>query len=101
MTVLRPSCSTRLWPAISWAGLPSSTVAGVASSITVAALDAAGNPVTGYLGTVHFASSDGQAMLPSDYTFVSGDNGVHTFNAALKSVGLQSLTATDTVSASI
>ena len=34
---------------------------------------------TNYTGTVHFTSTDSQAGLPGNYTFTSGDNGVHTF----------------------
>ena len=47
-----------------------------------APLDAYGHVVTGYTGTVHFTSSDGQAVLPGDYTFTAGDNGGHTFTTA-------------------
>jgi hypothetical protein len=46
-------------------------------------------------------SSDGQADLPGDYTFTSADAGQHTFSATLKTAGLQSITATDTVSSDI
>src|SRR5262249_6670465 len=44
-----------------------------------------------------------QAVLPADYTFVSADSGVHTFNQAvsLTTVGIQSLAATDTVNAAL
>jgi hypothetical protein len=83
------------------AGFPSPTQANVAGSFTVTARDAFGNTATGYLGTVHFTSSDSQAVLPADYTFVAADNGVHTFSAAFKSAATQSLTATDTVTMSI
>src|ERR671922_300253 len=53
------------------------------------------------MGTVHFTSSDGQAVLPADYGFVAADAGVHTFSATLKTAGSQSITATDTVTSSI
>ena len=83
-------------------GFPSPQTAGVAGSITVTAKDGSGNTVTGYLGTVHFTSSDLQAVLPSDYTFVASDNGTHTFaGVTLKTVGSRSVTATDTVTSSI
>src|SRR5207253_5602741 len=49
-----------------------------------------------YTGTVTFSSSDGQAILPTDYTFVSGDNGMHTFTPILLTAGTQSITAMDT-----
>src|SRR5205085_787642 len=46
---------------------PSASTAGSAISFTVTALDAFNNTATGYAGTVHFTSSDGQATLPADY----------------------------------
>jgi hypothetical protein len=76
---------------------PSSTTAGVSGSLTVTAYDAYGNIATGYTGTVHFTSSDLQAVLPPDYTFSASDNGVHTFSASLCTAGTQLLKATDTV----
>jgi hypothetical protein len=82
-------------------GFPGSTTAGVGGTVTVAAEDALGNVVKGYTGTVHFTSSDTQAGLPADYTFVSADNGVHSFSITLKTAGTQSLTATDKTSATI
>jgi hypothetical protein len=82
---------------------PSSSTAGAAFTITVTALDANNQVVTSYTGTVHFTSSDGQASLPSDYTFTSTDSGVHTFTngVTLKTAGSQSVTATDTATSSI
>ncbi len=77
-------------------GYPSPTTAGVAHSVTVTARDAYGNLATGYLGTVQVTSSDGAAVLPGDYAFVSGDGGVHQFSVTLKTAGSQSITATDT-----
>ena len=84
-------------------GNPGSITAGTPASVTVTALDAFGNTATGYTGTVHFTSTDGAAALPANYTFVSGDNGVHTFTngVTLKTVGSRTLTATDTVNGSI
>jgi hypothetical protein len=82
-------------------GFPSPTTAGTAGNFTVTAYDPFGNVATGYLGTVHFTSSDGQAVLPSDYTFKSGDQGQHNFSATLKTAGSQSITATDTVTKTI
>jgi hypothetical protein len=78
-------------------GFPLSTTAGVVQSPTLTAKDAYGNIATGYRGTVHFTSSDAQAVLPADYSFSSGDNGVHTFSVSLDTAGTQSLAATDTV----
>lgn len=82
-------------------GLPSSVVASAAPSITVTAKDAQGATVVTYGGTVHFTSSDATALLPSDYTFVSGDGGSHTFTITLWSSGVQTLTATDRSASSI
>ena len=67
----------------------------------VTALDGSNNTVTSYTGTVHLTSSDGQAVLPGNYTFVAGDSGVHFFSVTLKTAGSQSLTATDTATSSI
>src|SRR5258708_5675678 len=80
---------------------PANVSNGVAFSVTVTALDAYGNIATGYLGTIHFTSSDHNAILPSNYTFVAGDAGVHTFTVTFKNSGTQTLTATDTRTGSI
>src|SRR5205823_5334175 len=63
--------------------VPDASTSRAPFSITVAALDADGNPATGYTGTIHFRSSDGQASLPADYTFTAADTGVHTFLAGV------------------
>jgi hypothetical protein len=80
---------------------PAADTAGQAFSVTLTALDAFGNTATGYAGTVHFTSSDAQAVLPGDYTVSTGDAGVHTFSATMRTAGTQSLTATDTASSSV
>jgi hypothetical protein len=78
---------------------PASATAGGASQITVTALDANNNVVTGYAGTVHLTSTDA--------TFVNstGDStlthGVGAFSVGLKTAGEQTMTATDTVNESI
>jgi len=84
-------------------GLPSAQGVGVAGSLTVVVKDAYSNTVTGYTGTISFSSSDSLAVFPSPYAFVSGNNGVHTFTngVTLNTVGVQSITATDTVTASV
>ena len=80
-------------------GFPSPQAAGAAGSITVTAKNSNGATSTSYSGTVHFTTSSTLAGLPSDYTFVSSDNGVHTFSGVtLNSAGTRSITATDTVS---
>jgi probable HAF family extracellular repeat protein len=83
------------------AGFPALVTSGTAGSITVTVQDANGDVVPSYSGTVHFTSSDPAAELPADYTFTSGDAGVHTFSVKLMTAGSQSITVTDTVSSSI
>jgi len=82
-------------------GFPASQGAGAAGSVTVTAQNSVGTTITSYTGTAHFTSSDGAATLPSNYTFVAGDNGTHTFSngVTLRSMGLRSITATDTLTA--
>jgi hypothetical protein len=81
-------------------GFPAAT-AGVAHSITVAALDPFGNVATGYTGTVDLSSSDPIASLPADYAFTAADAGVHTFTATLKRAVTQFIQAVDTANSSI
>jgi hypothetical protein len=76
---------------------PSRVTSGAAFGVTLTAEDAFGNVATGYTGTVHFSSSDPQAVLPADYSFTAADRGVHTSSATLKTAGSQSITATDTL----
>ena len=77
-------------------GLSQTASAGVAQSVTVTLTDSFGNLATGYVGTIHFTSSDGQAVLPADYTFTTADLGKHTFQVTFKTAGAQSLVVTDT-----
>jgi hypothetical protein len=81
--------------------VPSTAVAGNAVAFTVTAFDANGNVATGYAGTVHLTSTDGQAVLPADYSFTATDNGTHTFTTTLKTAGGQTVTATDTQDSSV
>jgi hypothetical protein len=74
---------------------PTSATQGKSVTVTVAAVDAYGNVVTGYRGKVHFSSTDTKAGLPSDYTFGATDNGVHTFSVSLNTLGLETLLVTD------
>jgi streptogramin lyase/Ca2+-binding RTX toxin-like protein len=96
MTVLpAAAASLRLTPAAN------PVDAGVAFTLTVTALDPYGNIDPGYTGTVHFSSSDAQAMLLGDITFMAADHGVHVVSITLKTAGSQMLTALDTVNGSI
>src|SRR5206468_2072755 len=80
-------------------GFPAPTTAGLAGSFTVTAMNSVGTTATAYAGTVQFASSDAQAVLPSAYTFTAADGGVHTFSATLKTAGTKSIGASDTMAA--
>ena len=84
-------------------GFPNPTAAGSAGSVTVTAQDGFGNTVTGYTGTVKITSSDGQAVLPANHTFTGFNAGVFTFanGVTLKTLGSQSITATDTLHTTI
>src|SRR5262249_17032072 len=73
----------------------STTPVNIPASVVVSAVDRFGNVATGYVGTVHFASSDSQAVLPADYPFPAADAGSHTFTATLKTAGTQTLSVTD------
>ncbi len=82
-------------------GLPSSVNVGSAYTMVVTAYDAYGNVATNYTGTVKFTSSDKQAALPSNYSFVASNSGTHTFSVTFETVGTQSITATDSTTASL
>lgn len=82
-------------------GYPGPLTAGIEVPVSVIAKDAWGNTADGYSGTVEFSSSDGLAALPDSYTFTAGDHGMKSFNVKLRSSGVQTITATDTLSGSI
>ena len=82
-------------------GFPTSETAGTSGTVTVTAYDAYGNVATGYTGTVALTSSDQHAVLPSSYTFAASDDGKHVFSVTLETSGTQSITASDTTTASI
>jgi streptogramin lyase len=75
--------------ALAW-GMPPA-VAGVPAAVTVTANTSAGID-TGFLGAVHFGSSDPQATLPADYTFTAADAGSHTFTVIFQRSGRPTLT---------
>jgi hypothetical protein len=78
--------------------LPSPTVRFLPATAVVTALDASNRTATAYAGTVHFSSGDAAAQLPADTTLT---NGVGTVSVAFGTLGVQSLTATDTANTSI
>ena len=76
---------------------PATAASGTAFRFPVTAVDAAGNLISSYAGVVHFTSSDGQAVLPTDESMADG---TRTFTATMINLGPQNITATD-VSASL
>ena len=72
--------------------VPSNIAVGTPFTVKVEVLDAYGNTVKNYFGTVHFSNSAG---LPADYTFSRLDAGVHSFAVTLSTLGLQSISITD------
>jgi hypothetical protein len=77
---------------------PASATTGTAFGFNVSAMDASNTVVTTYSGTVHFTSSDSQAVLPPDSPLESG---MGHFSAIFKATGNQSISATDAVTATI
>jgi len=77
---------------------PTAETAGTPFSLTVTAQKSSGGTDTGYTGKIHFTSSDVQAVLPANFTFV---NGTSTFTVTLKTAGSQWITATDMATSAI
>ncbi len=61
-------------------------------NFTVTAVNSSNQPITGYNGTVHFTSSDGAAILPTN-TMLTGGTG--TFTATLVTPGSQTIKVAD------
>lgn len=78
-------------------GLNTEVKVGDKQSITVRAADGSGLTITNYTGTIQFTSSDANASLPNNYTFVTADQGEHTFDLGFSFVtpGAQTIRATD------
>ena len=87
--------------------LPDNVQAGVSTWVTVEALNANNQPVSGYTGTVSFTASAGTtATLPANYTFTTGhswwkDNGEHTFQVTFAGTGTEGFTVADTSNATL
>ena len=77
---------------------PGTATSGVSFSFTVTAEDKFNNTATGYAGTVVLSSSDNGTFVPPSGPLT---NGTGVFNGTLKTVGLQTITATDSVSSAI
>src|SRR5262249_60008693 len=74
--------------------IPVNATAGTPFNVTVVAVDAYNNPVTGYNGTIHFTSSDPQGVLPPDTPL---SNGSGSFTVTLKTEGNQNFVVQDTL----
>jgi len=87
-------------PTLQLSASTATPTAGQAFSMTVTAKNSDGTTATGYTGTVHFTSSDGSpgVVLPPDSTLANGQG---TFSTTLIKAGSQTITARDTVTASI
>jgi hypothetical protein len=79
---------------------PLAVKSGAPLPFTVAEKNQNGTVIANYRGTVHFASSDPNAILPDDYTFTAADAGQHQFAAVLFGVGPESITVTEVGSVS-
>jgi len=73
-------------------GIPPATLSGTPLTVTVTAVDNHGNLATDFTGTVHFASTDPKAALPTDYAFTASDQGSQTFAVVLTSAMTSTLT---------
>jgi hypothetical protein len=77
---------------------PSTADAGTAFDVTVTAVDAVGNRVGSYVGTIAFSSTDTHAAFsPPTYAFQVTDHGTRTFSggSTLYAAGNRTVTATD------
>jgi hypothetical protein len=75
---------------------PTVVPVGASNSYQVTLVNAAGNPVLGYRGTVQVAvQASGLRILPFTYTFTATDNGSHAFPVRFVSPGVQTLVVTD------
>jgi hypothetical protein len=77
--------------------LPNEVSVDQSVTITVTAIETNGSVSRNYLGTLKFQSSDGQAILPADYSFTTSDQGSHTFTLIFRTTGNQSLKVSDSL----
>lgn len=79
--------------------VPNNAMVGAPVTVALAGMDAFGNLVTSYNGTIHFTSSDAAAVLPPDTPLV---NGRGTFPVTFNTPALQqTLTVSDVANPSI
>jgi len=78
-------------------GVPAKAAPGDNISFTLSVVDGSGKPVSGYKGTVKFASTDATATLPGNYTFNGASS--QKFNVQFKLPGKWAISATDSAAA--
>jgi hypothetical protein len=74
---------------------PATAGVGEPITVTLTALDRWGNRASTYTGTVHFSSTDLNAMLPDDSGLAADDAGSGTFTVVLNTPGDQRIRAND------
>ena len=79
---------------ITLTGLPANVGVGSVQTISVTAIDATGQPNTGFRGAIHLSSGDSAAKLPPDYTFTDVDKGMHQFSITFMTKGNETVTVT-------
>jgi hypothetical protein len=75
-------------------GIPTEVTAGDQDNVNVQAFDYFGNVATTYNGTIHFSSSDPQAILPPNSMLTNGSG---SFPISLLTAGTQSVSVNDTL----
>src|SRR5439155_1680377 len=80
------------------AATPTTVTVGSDIAFEVTAKDAYNNTTPTYSGTAHFSTTDSKAIVPTNAVLFSG---TRTFHMSVKSVGSQTLTATDTLNTTI
>ena len=64
-------------------------------SLTITAVNARGEAVPSYAGTVHVTSDDAKAVLPGDLVFAAADAGKKTASFTARTAGTVSIIAAD------
>jgi hypothetical protein len=83
-------------PAVFKTTMPSETVIGTPTWLSVRMEDKWGNPTPHYTGTVACSSSDPEATLPPSYTFTPQDRGTHRFEGLVfHTPGIHYVTVSD------
>lgn len=83
---------------------PTNSLAGSPVNVSVTIRSSCTHQIlSNYWDTIHFTSTDEVADLPSNYTFVAGDNGVHIFTGGVtfNTGGSHTLTVSDNVAGSV